>query len=92
MSRRTWYRNKQRTLKGTSVSAANFLSIEDRPVPLEGGAGLSERGFASKKARGLPSSQTATTIAADVHASLPLELRLLALCLPVPGLRQGLAA
>jgi hypothetical protein len=80
MSRRTWYRrNKQRTGTGTTLSAAIFLSSEDRTVPPEGGTGLSERGFASKKARGLPSSQTATTMVADIYATLPLELRLAAL-------------
>jgi hypothetical protein len=46
--------------------------------------GLAERGFASKKARGLPSSQTAITLAADVYETLPLELRFAALCLPMP--------
>jgi hypothetical protein len=30
------------------------------------------------------SSQTATTMAADRYESLPLELRLAALCLPMP--------
>jgi hypothetical protein len=102
MSRRTWYRrNKQRTGTGTTLSAAIFLSSEDRPVPPAGGAGLSERGFASKEARerpkaappkaanrGLPSPQTATTIVADGYETLPLELRLLALGLPM---RENLA-
>jgi hypothetical protein len=87
MSRRTWYRrNKQRTgTVGTTSSAAIFLTTVDGPVPTaRAGDGEIERGFASKKARGYPSSQTATTIAADVHATLPMELRLLALCLPMP--------
>jgi len=97
MSRRTWYRqNKPRTSNGTTLSAVIFLSSEDRPVPPA--AGLSERGFASKKelpaerarrsrnigASGLTSSQTATTLAADIHGSLPLELRPVALGLPLP--------
>src|SRR5262249_16211891 len=56
-----------------------FFLVEDRPVTPAGVEGLSERGFASKKARGLPSSQTATITAFDVHATLPAELRLLAL-------------
>jgi hypothetical protein len=43
-----------------------------------------ERGFAPKEARGFPSSQTATTMAADRYVSLSLELRLAALCLPMP--------
>jgi hypothetical protein len=79
-SRAAWYRrNKHRSSGETTLSAAIFLSSEDRPVSPEGGAGLAERGFASKKARGLPSSQTATTMAADAHEALPTELRLLAL-------------
>jgi hypothetical protein len=87
MSRRTWYRrNKLRTgTSGTTSSAPIFLTTADRPVPTaRAGGGEFERGFASKKARGLPSSQTATTTAADRYASLPLELRLAALCLPLP--------
>jgi hypothetical protein len=85
MSRAAWYRrNKSRRKGETTLSAAIFLSSEDRPVSPEGGAGLSERGFASKKERSLPSSQTATTMAADRFESLPLELRLLALGLRMP--------
>jgi hypothetical protein len=100
VSRAAWYRRNKARRKGeTTLSAAIFLSSEDRPVSPEGGAGLAERGFASKKARerpkaappkatnkarGLPSSQTATMLAADRHATLPLELRLLALGLSVP--------
>jgi hypothetical protein len=57
----------------------SFFLVEDRPVTPAGVEGLSERGFASKKAIGLPSSQTATITAFDVHATLPAELRLLAL-------------
>jgi hypothetical protein len=80
MSRAAWYRrNKYRSSGETTLSAAIFLSTEDRPVSPEGGAGLAERGFASKKARGLPSSQTATTMVAGAHEALPTELRLLAL-------------
>jgi hypothetical protein len=81
MNRRTWYRkNKSRSgTSGTTSSAAILLSTDDRPVPTGLEEGTSERGFAPKKARGLPSSQTATTLAADAYAPLPLELRLLAL-------------
>ena len=99
MSRRTWerHRNKQRD---ASSSAAIFLSSDDRLATPAGGARMaSERGFASKearerpsaappeaaiKARGLPSSQTATMLAAVRYESLPAELRLLALGLPLP--------
>jgi hypothetical protein len=98
--RRTWERrrNKTATAAVATLSAPIFLSSEDRPATPEGGAGLSERGFASKKARcpaergapkaqsqitaGYPSSQTATTLVADGYGSLPIELRLLALGLP----------
>jgi hypothetical protein len=54
MSRRTWYRqNKTRTgTDGTTLSAAILLSSEDRPVPPEGGKGLSERDFVPKKKKG----------------------------------------
>jgi hypothetical protein len=83
MSRRTWYRrNKARS--GTTLSATIFLSSEDRPVP----TGLSERVFDTKqekKNRSHPSSQTATTMAADVYSALPLALRLLALGLQSEG-------
>jgi hypothetical protein len=64
-----------------------------------GATGLAERGFASKKVRcpatrgapkaqyratrGYPSSQTATTMAGDAYGLLPIELRLLALGLPL---------
>jgi hypothetical protein len=80
MSRAAWYRrNKARRDSETTLSTAYFLNSEDRPVSPEGGAGLAERGFASN-----PSSRTATTLATDIHATLPVELRLLALGLPMP--------
>jgi hypothetical protein len=50
MSRAAWYRRNKARRKGeTTLSTAIFLSSEDRPVSPEGGAGLSERGFASEK-------------------------------------------
>jgi hypothetical protein len=81
MSRAKWYRqNKAGRKRETTLKAAYFLSSEDRPVSPEGGAGLSERGFAPKQEKKrLPSSQTATMIAADRYGALPMELRLLAL-------------
>jgi len=92
MSRAAWYRrNKPRSRGETTLSTAIFLISEDRPVSPEGGAGLSERGFASKEARGLPSSQTATTMAADAHEALPTELRLLALGLVETDWTKNLA-
>ena len=84
MSRASWYRRNKAGRRGeTTLSAAIFLSSNDRPVSPERKT-ASERGFASKKARGCPSSQTATTMAADRLETLPVELRLLALGLPVP--------
>src|SRR5438034_435748 len=54
----------------TTLSTAYFLNSEDRPVSPEGGAGLAERGFASKEVRGYPSSRTATTLAVDIPISV----------------------
>jgi len=85
VSRMTIYRRRKAAEQAkniphvTGVSAAIFFSAEDRPV-----TGLAEGGFASKEARGLPSSQTVVMPAVDVHQSLPIELRLLALGLPLP--------
>jgi hypothetical protein len=84
MSRAAWYRrNKARRKGDTTLSAAIFLSSEDRPV-----SGLSERCCRTEEIKikkELPSSQTATTSAADVYSVLPLELRLLALGLQSEG-------
>jgi len=72
MSRRTWERHQNK--RDATSSAISFLSKNDRLATPAGGARMtSERGFASKEARGLPSSQTATTIAFDVHATLPTQ-------------------
>src|SRR5262249_38385872 len=84
MSRASWYRrNKARKKRETTLSTPIFLSSEDRTVSLEGKKEF-ERRFAPREERGLPSSQTATTLAADRYAALPLELRMAALCLPMP--------
>jgi hypothetical protein len=92
MSRASWYRrNKPGNGSETTLSAISLIGIEDRPVSPERRVGPSERGFASKKARGLPSSQTATTMAADAYAPLPLELRLLALGLVETDWPENLA-
>jgi hypothetical protein len=73
ISRSTWERKRRNTTRiqnDASVSAAIFLSSEDRPALPVGEAGLAERLLTQpKKARGLPSSQTATTMAADSAAS-----------------------
>jgi hypothetical protein len=92
MSRATWYRqNKARMRRETVLYPITFLIPEDRPVSPARGAGLSEVGFASKQARGLPSSRTATTMAADDYGSLPMELRLMALGLPLPEPQRAAA-
>jgi hypothetical protein len=84
MSRAAWYRrkNKTATRSETSVSAAIFLSTEDRPVS----TGLAEGSSTLRKeSKELPSSQTAYMPAVDRYQSLPVELRLLALGgLPLP--------
>jgi hypothetical protein len=70
MSRAKWYKNRQRTERETSPSAPSLLVSEDRPVSTER-QGLSERGFASKEERGLASSQTASTLVADIYVRVP---------------------
>jgi hypothetical protein len=85
MSRATWYRrNKARRRGETVLSAAIFLSCEDRPVSPEGGAGLSKRRYRAEKKKEDFRLATATTLAADIYATLPLELRMAALCLSIP--------
>jgi hypothetical protein len=85
LSRAAWYRrNKSRRRSETTLSAAIFLSSDDKTVSLETKKGNSSGAVAPKKERGLPSSQMATTMAADRYEALPLELRLLALGLPMP--------
>jgi hypothetical protein len=85
MSRRTWerHRNKAAAPHDASVSTPIFLSTVDRLATPERKR-LPSGAVAPKQERGLPSSQTATTMPADIHSSLPLELRLLALGLPIP--------
>jgi hypothetical protein len=83
MSRRTWERHRNKTRDANS-SAAIFLSNDDKLASRERKHGHPSGAVAPKKARGLPSSQTATTLAADVYATLPLELRMAGLCLPMP--------
>jgi hypothetical protein len=84
MSRRSWYRrNKTRT--GTTSSAALLYSLVDRVVPAERKRGLPGGADAPKQAALAGSDHDA----ADRHASLPVELRLLALGLPLP---ENLAA
>jgi len=71
ISRAAWYRqNKAGKRSETTLSTPIFLSSEDRPVSPARGAGLSERRRREEEARGYPSSQTATTIAADIPISV----------------------
>jgi hypothetical protein len=86
MSRRTWYRkNKPRTQDGTVLSAPYLVSTADRVVPTERAVGNSSGASPRKEERGLPSkTPTACPNAADRYESLPLELRMAALCLPIP--------
>jgi hypothetical protein len=94
VSRMTIYRRKRAAEQAknkpdvTGVSTAIFLSSDDRPV-------TGERKRAAERGRPLKGRTarrkkedfrlaTATTLAADRYATLPLELRLAALCLPVP--------
>jgi hypothetical protein len=95
MSRRSWYRrNKLGTPAGTTSSTPIFLSSEDKPVPTaqgwpSGSSTRSKQGPASNK-QGDVRLATATMSAADRYATLPLELRLAALCLPLSAeLRQA---
>jgi hypothetical protein len=84
MSRAAWYRRNKARRKGeTTLSAPIFLSSEDRPVSPEAGAGLSERRYRAEERKEDFRLATATTLAADIHATLPLELRMAALCLPI---------
>jgi hypothetical protein len=69
MSRRTWERHRNKA-RDASVSTASFLTTVDRPATAGMETGEFERGFASKEARGYPSSQTATTMAADIPISV----------------------
>jgi hypothetical protein len=84
MSRAAWYRrNKARSGSETTSSAPILTTTADKPVSLAAEEGPSEGCFAPKEESGLPSSQTATTLVADLYATLPLELRMAALCLPM---------
>jgi hypothetical protein len=100
VSRMTIYRRRKRAAEQardrpdvTCVSAVFSLPSADGPVTGTEAEGASERSLRARKqekeASGLPSSRTATKLAADRFASLPLELRLLALGLPIPEERLG---
>jgi hypothetical protein len=84
--RKTWERRRRRNMKPTlrvaSVSAAYLLKAEDGLATARTAEGSST--LIRKEASGLRSSQTVTMMAVDVYQSLPIELRLLALGLPLP--------
>jgi hypothetical protein len=85
VSRMTFYRRiraaeqAKNSLNVTGVSAAIFLSSEDGPVTPAGVKGPSERRCRAEGKKEDFRLATATTLAADLYATLPLELRLLAL-------------
>src|SRR5262249_49814767 len=87
MSRRTWYRRRTGTV-GTDSSAI-LLSPPSHTFSVPGERETEGRRpqavapRATQSVEGKQSSQTATKIAADRFESLPVELRLLALGLPL---------
>jgi hypothetical protein len=87
MSRRTWERHRNKD--DASASAPILLSCEDRPASPEKVKGLSEQGFALKKKKEVIRLADSLTLAADIHATLPLELRMAALCLPLVEYRMA---
>jgi hypothetical protein len=60
-----------------------FLSSEDGPVTPAGVKGPSERRCRAEEKKEDFRLATATTLVADLYATLPLELRMAALCLPM---------
>jgi hypothetical protein len=92
-------RNKQRTPSETTSSTPIFLSSEDEPVSPEGRQGRpsgptdrsKQEPASTDRSKQEPASSkqgdlrlaTATALAADRYGTLPLELRLAALCLPL---------
>jgi hypothetical protein len=89
VSRMTIYRRirvaeqARNSLNVTGVSAAIFLSSEDGPVTPAGVKGPSERRCRAEEKKEDFRLATATTLVADLYATLPLELRMAALCLPM---------
>jgi hypothetical protein len=93
VSRRTWERHRNRT-RVASVSATIFLSSEDGLASAERKQGHPSEASPRRKQEAIRLA-TATTLVADRYQSLPAELRLLALGLPIAktfGPREGLAA
>jgi len=87
MSRAAWYRRNKARRKGETVSSPPiFLTNADRVVSPERLKGNSGGASPRRKEESLPSSQTATTMAADRFEALPIQLRLMALGLPFSSL------
>jgi hypothetical protein len=89
VSRMTIYRRRKAAEQAknppdvTCASTPISLSGDDTPVTSDR-KGPSKQGFALKKKEVVSRLPTATTLAADAHATLPLALRMAALCLPLP--------
>ena len=81
MSRRT-YERKGYNKRDAISSAAFLLNGEDELAATP--QGRPSEPSARREGRGLACSRTATLGRFDVHGSLPIELRLAALCLPLP--------
>jgi hypothetical protein len=81
MSRRSWERRGNKAVSQVRAQHSFFVTGEDALATT--GARASERAFGPKKKQEDLRLATATTVAANRHASLPLELRLLALGLPL---------
>jgi hypothetical protein len=84
VSRMTIYRRRKEQARNqpdvTGAGTAILLSSEEGPV-----TGTSERGFASKEARGLTfRNGVHRAVPGPDYSALPLELRMAALCLPLP--------
>src|SRR5262249_19038324 len=87
MSRRTWERHRNK--RDASVSAAYLLTAQDRlattqQADREVGNSCGATPRQEEKRTSVLSAQTARPKAVDIHGSLPIELRLLALGLPMP--------
>jgi hypothetical protein len=80
MSRATWYRRRTNSeLRRETDSWPITLNL----YATDSSQGNSSAAVAAKEEGGLPSSQTASTLAVYGYESLPVELRLLALGLPM---------
>jgi len=86
MSRRTWERHRNKARDANS-STPIFLTTEDRPASPSRRKGLSEGYLTLVKKEEVNRLADCSTLAADRHETLPMELRMAALCLPMPEMR-----